>query len=661
MISVLFARLKEHAVTKRMWTQLVWGLVTGWCVLVAAPVRATDEGQEAANQVSATIYDSYLNLYLFTHTGHNRGMNGAQHDPCRDNIKALFESYGLPTVFETFTYSGQTWENVVAQQTGTLYPDSIYIIGGHYDSVSNPGADDNASGVAGTLEAARILSQYPSDYTIRYIAFDMEEQGLIGSDHYATAHADEDIRGMISLDMICYEPTNPPTNACLIYGTSASNPIKSALGAAITEYSGGLTYTDEGGLDASDHAPFEWQGFQACLIIEGAVWSNPYYHTQNDKYESPNYLNFPYAAKMVRSVVGWLVDAAGVNVPVEKLDFAYPQGLPEYALPGGNTTIRVEVVGVGGKIPQPGTGLLHVQAGSTWQEVAMTEVTDNVYDAHLPVATCGGPMHYYFSAQSTDGQTYVDPYNAPTDSFSATVAYGRDTFYQNDLSSNPGWTVQGLWAFGHPIGGGGQHGGHDPSNGYTGTNVYGYNLNGDYENNLPERHLTSTAISCAGKYGVHLKFRRWLGVEQPSFDHAYVRVSNNGITFTTVWENSGEVADTSWHEMDLDVSAVADNKPSVLLRWTMGPTDTAWQYCGWNIEDVQLTSLVCQSPWLPGDLNCDGAVNFGDINPFVQVLTDLAGWEQAHPNCPLLTGDINGDGAVNFGDINPFVALLSGK
>jgi hypothetical protein len=60
-----------------------------------------------------------------------------------------------------------------------------------------------------------------------------------------------------------------------------------------------------------------------------------------------------------------------------------------------------------------------------------------------------------------------------------------------------------------------------------------------------------------------------------------------------------------------------------------------------------------------GDLNCDGAVDFGDINPFVLALTDLAGYASAFPNCDIMLADINGDGSVGFGDINPFVALLS--
>ncbi|MEW6199904.1 MAG: VCBS repeat-containing protein [Planctomycetota bacterium] len=66
------------------------------------------------------------------------------------------------------------------------------------------------------------------------------------------------------------------------------------------------------------------------------------------------------------------------------------------------------------------------------------------------------------------------------------------------------------------------------------------------------------------------------------------------------------------------------------------------------------------SRWLPGDLNCDGQVDFGDINPFVLALTNPAGYAAAFPHCDLMNGDINDDGKADFGDINPFVRLLTG-
>ena len=62
-----------------------------------------------------------------------------------------------------------------------------------------------------------------------------------------------------------------------------------------------------------------------------------------------------------------------------------------------------------------------------------------------------------------------------------------------------------------------------------------------------------------------------------------------------------------------------------------------------------------------GDTNCDGLLNFGDINPFVLVLTNPAAWQAAYPDCLMAVADINGDGNVDFGDINEFVGLLAGS
>jgi len=63
---------------------------------------------------------------------------------------------------------------------------------------------------------------------------------------------------------------------------------------------------------------------------------------------------------------------------------------------------------------------------------------------------------------------------------------------------------------------------------------------------------------------------------------------------------------------------------------------------------------------VPGDVNCDGSVDFGDINVFVLALTNPAAYADAYPDCDILSADINGDGVVDFGDINPFVGLLTG-
>lgn len=67
-----------------------------------------------------------------------------------------------------------------------------------------------------------------------------------------------------------------------------------------------------------------------------------------------------------------------------------------------------------------------------------------------------------------------------------------------------------------------------------------------------------------------------------------------------------------------------------------------------------------QPPLVPGDANCDGDVGFGDINPFVLLLTNPQAWGAEYPGCDPLSGDVNCDGQVSFADINPFVVCLSG-
>ena len=63
-------------------------------------------------------------------------------------------------------------------------------------------------------------------------------------------------------------------------------------------------------------------------------------------------------------------------------------------------------------------------------------------------------------------------------------------------------------------------------------------------------------------------------------------------------------------------------------------------------------------PHRHGDLNCDGTVDFGDINPFVLALSNPSAYAQTFPDCDILVGDMNCDGSADFGDINPFVACL---
>jgi hypothetical protein len=169
-------------------------------------------------------------------------------------------------------------------------------------------------------------------------------------------------------------------------------------------------------------------------------------------------------------------------------------------------------------------------------------------------------------------------------------------------------------------------------------------------------------VDCAEATDVELRFWRWLGVEHAMYDHAYVEVSNDGATWVTIWENpSGyglSVADAGWTQMIYDISDLADNQQTVYIRWGMGSTDGSVAYCGWNIDDVEIWGVVPVSPPLcAGDLNCDGMVDFDDIDPFVEALGCPGGAGWVH-ECPWINGDCDGDENVTFDDIDPFVGMI---
>ncbi len=166
------------------------------------------------------------------------------------------------------------------------------------------------------------------------------------------------------------------------------------------------------------------------------------------------------------------------------------------------------------------------------------------------------------------------------------------------MDTNPGWEITGgLWGFGEPTGQGGQYGYSDPWSGFTGANVYGYNLNGDYTNNMPRHHLITSGIDMTYANGSILEFYRWLGVESPDFDHASISISTDQESWETVWENTGEIMDDAWVHVKYDISEWADGEPTIYIRWTMGETDSGWTYCGWNIDDVEVSYFrVCGAP-----------------------------------------------------------------
>ena len=183
-------------------------------------VAASDPGTTVSSLVSEASYRSYLDDMLYTRFGDDRGF-GTEHDLAQANIYSILSGFGLDVVLEPVSYYGSTYYNVVGTKWGTIYSGQEYVLGAHYDSVNNPGADDNASGTALMLEAARVLSGFDSEYTIRFIAFDREEQGLWGSEQYVQDHINDDILAMISTSVIVIVPQSAGPSAAPSYARAA--------------------------------------------------------------------------------------------------------------------------------------------------------------------------------------------------------------------------------------------------------------------------------------------------------------------------------------------------------------------------------------------------------------------------------------------------------
>jgi hypothetical protein len=239
--------------------------------------------------------------------------------------EGVFESYGVNAELDEFyaePWYGEpfTCWNVVAEKPGIKDRDVIYIICGHLDSTVGfpylpesvaPGADDNASASAAALEAARVMQDYDFKYTIRYINFGAEEQGLCGSFDYAyEAYLNgEDIRGVVNLDMVLYAPYGFET--LQVPYNYDSQPLAEYFETAAEMYVPDLNVTTVYSPDSgySDHYPFWYYGFSAILGSETAIWYNPYYHTTQDmlvNYEG----YFPFGTNAVKAAIATIASLA---------------------------------------------------------------------------------------------------------------------------------------------------------------------------------------------------------------------------------------------------------------------------------------------------------------------------------------------------------------
>jgi hypothetical protein len=226
-----------------------------------------------------------------------RYYNTAQNEASAQYMYDLFESYGLQAEFHEY-YQVGTRKNVIGILPGATQPERVVYITGHFDSISEdsqnhaPGADDNASGTTAFLEAARVLRNYLFEYTIKFVGFNGEEQGLIGSEAYVNSisTAGEDVVGCFNFDMIAYAGVDPAPPDLVIYTNTASLPLAELLRDACLEFvpADVEPVINTSAIGASDHASFWDYGYQAVLGIEEEAWGAdfcPWYHTSDDRIE----------------------------------------------------------------------------------------------------------------------------------------------------------------------------------------------------------------------------------------------------------------------------------------------------------------------------------------------------------------------------------------
>ncbi len=258
------------------------------------------------NKDSITLYirqlsgDTTVVISGVTQTILSRHKNQPGNELAAQFIHQKLQSFGLNVQYEVFSSTGK---NVIATKQGSSDSHAYFIVCAHYDDMPSgttaPGADDNASGTATVIELARVFSQYNFNYTIKFICFDEEEQGLIGSNYYATQarNRNDSIIGVINLDMTAYDNNNDGMVDVHRNSVANTSQIANEWVDNIYQYGINLTPRYVNSQPYSDHYSFQQKNYGAILIIEYDLEFNPRYHTVNDKIQ---YLNMNYAHKIAQ-------------------------------------------------------------------------------------------------------------------------------------------------------------------------------------------------------------------------------------------------------------------------------------------------------------------------------------------------------------------------
>ncbi|MBN1981568.1 MAG: M28 family peptidase [Chitinivibrionales bacterium] len=201
-------------------------------------------------------------------------------------LEQKLKSYGL----RVYQQKAGSQPNIVAAKLAAKETKECLLLGGHWDAVNQgyPAADDNGSGTAGVVEAARVLSTYSFEKNLLFVCFANEEHGMTGSSTCADSlkKANVSLLGMLNLDMIAYLRQGA-TPTAYIFSNASSQTLFTEYQQAAKQYVNGLnTAKGTGSISSqSDHSQFWSKGFPAIFMIEqndiGSL--SPYLHKADDK------------------------------------------------------------------------------------------------------------------------------------------------------------------------------------------------------------------------------------------------------------------------------------------------------------------------------------------------------------------------------------------
>ena len=198
-----------------------------------------------------------------------------------DYLESELKKLGLQVKRQKFS----TGTNIIGIQKGKK--SEVIIIGCHYDSVrGTPGADDNASGCAMTLALARSLSKKKLVHTIKYIFFDNEESGMVGSRYYANNMKDKCIF-MVNFDMVGNLRIKSFIPSDVFPGLFKKFPWAKQI-------------SFRQGAGPSDHAPFQRKGIPFVWIFTG---THNRYHKSTDTPESLNYKGMESISRYAKDLI----------------------------------------------------------------------------------------------------------------------------------------------------------------------------------------------------------------------------------------------------------------------------------------------------------------------------------------------------------------------